>query len=209
MEVMGLRERRRIQTREAIIGATLDLCAQRGFGATTVDAIAERADVSRRTFFRFFPTKENVLIALESDFFDAAVDVLSGSGRTGLVIELVGEALVEATTRFDDEWCARFVEAARVIDEIPAVEAVGLELCARTAGRLREVLRPREDRTPDHVVELALESAVSGWRLARRRWLRHDNPGFAELRELVREHVDALAAAAALVATATESRPAP
>ncbi len=205
MEVMGLRERRRIQTREAIIAATLDLCAHRGFGATTVDAIAERADVSRRTFFRFFATKEAVLVALESDLFDAAVDALGGSGKTGLVSKLVGEALIDATTRFDDVWCARFVDAARLIDEIPAVEAAGLELCARTIGRFRELLRPQEGRTPDHVFELALESAVSGWRLARRQWLRQESPAFADLRELVRGHVDALAAAAALVATATES----
>ncbi|HET9773059.1 MAG TPA: TetR family transcriptional regulator [Acidimicrobiia bacterium] len=49
------------RTRAAIVEAALELFSEQGFTETTVDAIAERADVGRRTFFRYFPAKESVL----------------------------------------------------------------------------------------------------------------------------------------------------
>jgi AcrR family transcriptional regulator len=57
----SLRKKHLDRTRQSIIEAAYGLFEQRGFHATTVDDIAERADVAPRTFFRYFPTKESVL----------------------------------------------------------------------------------------------------------------------------------------------------
>jgi len=57
----GRRERRRAETRERIFRAALKLFAERGFPATTVEAITEAADVGKGTFFNYFPSKEHVL----------------------------------------------------------------------------------------------------------------------------------------------------
>ena len=57
----GLRERKKRATRKAIHDAGLRLFAEHGFAATTMDQIAEAADVSRATVFVYFPTKEDVV----------------------------------------------------------------------------------------------------------------------------------------------------
>ena len=61
MTNVSLRQRHADRTRAAIAEAALELFADRGFAATTVDDIASRAEVAPRTFFRYFPTKESVL----------------------------------------------------------------------------------------------------------------------------------------------------
>ena len=67
----SLRERKKADTREAIRGAAVDLFCRDGFEATTMDAVAAAADVSVRTVFRYFPTKEDLVFAdVEADLED-------------------------------------------------------------------------------------------------------------------------------------------
>ena len=63
----GLRERKKIRTRQSIRREAFRLIEENGYAATTVEQIAEAAEVSPSTFFRYFPTKESVLLADELD----------------------------------------------------------------------------------------------------------------------------------------------
>src|SRR5690606_7272503 len=64
---LGLRERKKIKTRMAIREATYDLIKEQGYDGTTVEQIAERAEVSPSTVFRYFPTKEDIVLTDEYD----------------------------------------------------------------------------------------------------------------------------------------------
>ncbi|ADD39823.1 TetR/AcrR family transcriptional regulator [Stackebrandtia nassauensis] len=59
----GLRERKKQRTRDALVAAAVDLFQRQGYEHTTVAQIAEAAELSTRTFFLHFPTKEDVLLA--------------------------------------------------------------------------------------------------------------------------------------------------
>lgn len=64
---MGLRERKKIKTRQAIRREAYRLFREHGYDATTVDQIAEAAEISPSTFFRYFPSKEDVVLTDEYD----------------------------------------------------------------------------------------------------------------------------------------------
>lgn len=66
----GLRERKKQRTRATLIDVAARLCVEQGYDNTTVDQIAAAADVSARTFSRYFPNKEAVVVAVISDVAD-------------------------------------------------------------------------------------------------------------------------------------------
>lgn len=93
MPTTGLRERKKARTREAIMAAAFDLFDRHGFAATTVGQIADAAQVSPRTFFRYFPAKDDVVF----DGFDDALGLWADALRSAPAGTSLGEAMRRAT----------------------------------------------------------------------------------------------------------------
>lgn len=94
-DTTDLRERRRLATRAEIEAAAIDLFAQRGSERTTVEDIAATAGVSQRTFFRYFPTKEDAALDVNRVFQEAIATRIAGSSGLPDVFEAVSAALAE------------------------------------------------------------------------------------------------------------------
>lgn len=76
--VPNRRERRVIETRNAIVTAARELIEEHGYAHTTIEQIAVAADVAPRTFFRYFPTKESLLFAALDELRAEMLDQLEG-----------------------------------------------------------------------------------------------------------------------------------
>jgi AcrR family transcriptional regulator len=109
----GLRERKKLRTREAIVSAALKLFARDGYEGTTVAGIAAAADVSERTVYTYFAAKEDVLFADHADFERELRSALDS--RTGEVsaLDVLRETIVENLSRFDDQSRLRWQVVSR------------------------------------------------------------------------------------------------
>ena len=103
---LGLRELKKKRTRATIVDVAARLCAQRGYENTTVDQIAAAADISPRTFSRYFPSKEAVIGALVEDTSEHVAEALSRQPRDITEHEALARAHIElfrAAERGDPE----------------------------------------------------------------------------------------------------------
>jgi AcrR family transcriptional regulator len=135
---MGLREAKKLQTRETIAAEAMRLFAKRGFDHVTVAEVAEAAGVSEKTVFNYFPTKEDL-------FFDevparrAALVAAVRERRQGWsVFAALREVHTAQCARFADP---RFAVFARIIEESPALQAKELEVMGGFADALADALR--------------------------------------------------------------------
>jgi len=99
----GLRERKKQKTRELIATTGLALFAERGYQATTVAEIAEAAEVSERTVFSYFPTKEDILFSDHVALQEGVAAALASRPAGSPALDVVRDFIVEHLSRFDDQ----------------------------------------------------------------------------------------------------------
>ncbi|KQS14395.1 TetR family transcriptional regulator [Curtobacterium sp. MCLR17_007] len=100
----GLRERKRRATRLAIQQAALRIAIEDGLAAVTVDEVSRRADISPRTFFNYFPSKEQAILGDDPTLpDDQALDAFVAGGPTGELLGDVGALLVHSARELIEE----------------------------------------------------------------------------------------------------------
>ncbi|MFC0238937.1 TetR family transcriptional regulator [Rhodopseudomonas telluris] len=98
----GLRERKRRETSQRISDVALELFLDKGFDATTLDEIAENAGISRRTFFYYFASKDDILTAYLGRRTDELRAAVLQSASAGEPIDVVRNALLTLASKFGD-----------------------------------------------------------------------------------------------------------
>ncbi|MBY5437569.1 TetR family transcriptional regulator [Rhizobium leguminosarum] len=141
----GRRERKRRQTRERIEQAAMTLFLQRGFEATTIEDITEAADVSKRSFFDYFPSKEEVVFAWQDAFADRLMAAIAARPVDESSVTAV-EAAITATViaAVDEPGLAR----GELIHRTPALKARDQLKYAKLEQKLAEALLLRKGGDP-------------------------------------------------------------
>ncbi|MER5886866.1 TetR family transcriptional regulator [Streptomyces sp. NPDC001941] len=156
----GLRERKKLKTRAAIRGAAHRLIAAQGWEATTVEQIAREADVSPSTVFRYFPAKEDIVLADEYATLIADALRLRPADEPPLQsLRVVVLAAVRAVLAAEE---AEVAQRARLMTEVPSVRARVAEATARASRVLAAALAERAGRAPDDLEARVFAAAVLG-----------------------------------------------
>ncbi|MEU1083125.1 TetR/AcrR family transcriptional regulator [Streptomyces sp. NPDC005908] len=143
----GLRERKKIKTREAIRTATYALVEQQGYDSTTIEQIAERAEVSPSTVFRYFPTKEDIVVTDEYD--EPLLAELAARPADEPWADSVRYVIRKTIQLAVAEQPDVTVLRSRLMVEVPAVRSRMAESLSETGRLLTEAIAGRTGLDPD------------------------------------------------------------
>jgi AcrR family transcriptional regulator len=169
----GLRERQKLQTREAILEAASRLFAERGFDAVTVAAVARAADVSEMTVFNHFPTKEDLFFA-KMQFFEERLLASVQDRASGVsLVEAFRQPVIEGLTNLSsDDRAHQIADAAALMARSPALQIREREIVAGFTDRLTERLAAETGAHHDDVEPRAVAEALMGAHRALVRYVR-------------------------------------
>jgi AcrR family transcriptional regulator len=156
----GLRERKKARTRAAIREHALRLFREQGYPGTTVEQIAAAAEVSPATFFRYFPTKEDVV--LQDDFDIVTLAALEAQPAGLSPIAAFRAAAVESLRTMSPDDLQRFRETTHLTAVVPEVRARALDEFARTIDGIAAALARRIGRGPDDFATRTMAGAIIG-----------------------------------------------
>jgi len=156
----GLRERKKARTRAAIREHALRLFREQGYTATTVDQIAEAADVSPSTFFRYFPTKEDVVLQDEIDVL--AIGAFESQPPGLSPVAAFRAAARDAFAAMGPADLAKLQETAELTLTVPELRARAMDEFARTIEEIARAAARRSGRDPDDFGARVLAGAIVG-----------------------------------------------
>ena len=177
-------------TRGRLQEVSLELFRERGFDSVTVAEIAQRAEVTERTFYRYFADKREVLFDGQERLREAFVAGVAACPADASPLDLAAGALDRAAEFFADDRRSWSRARQSVIENDPALQERELLKLAALSAALAGALHERG--VSDQRAGLTADLAVSVFRIAFARWI---SPGEVQsMRELQRDVLDTLQA---------------
>jgi AcrR family transcriptional regulator len=164
------------------------LFAQQGYDETTVEQIAAAAEISPSTFFRYFKTKEDVVV--QDRYDDMIIEAIIAAPKDLAPVQAIRHALGQAFVGIDAAEIEQSFERARLVLNHPALRARSLQNMVETTGAMSVALAARMGREPSDTRVRALCGACMGALLeCVMRWLEHGGP-LIELAAMIDEALD-------------------
>jgi len=160
----GLRERKKARTRAAIQRHAIRLFREHGYDATTVEQIAAAAEVSPSTFFRYFPTKEDVL--LRDDLDEAFVAAFREQPPGRALVPAVRATLREQFARMSEADQTQMRQANELALSVPSVRMRVMDELTRSLDLVGAAIADRAGRAADDPEVRALAGMILGVVLA-------------------------------------------
>ena len=156
----GLRERKKARTRASLREHALRLFREQGYTATTVEQIAAAAEVSPSTFFRYFPTKEDLV--LQDDMDTRMIEALEQQppGLSAIAAVRAAARQMFASYTADDMDVIR--ETTRLTMTVPEIRSRAMDEFARSIGVVAEAVARRAGRPADDLAVRTVAGAVIG-----------------------------------------------
>ena len=156
----SLRERKKARTRASIREHALRLFREQGYAATTTEQIAAAAEVSPSTFFRYFPTKEDVV--LQDDMDVRMFEAIERQPQTLSPIAAIRAAVKDALASYGPDELERFRTSTELTLTVPEVRARALDEFGRTIEQIAAAVAARAGLSPGDMHVRVLAGAVLG-----------------------------------------------
>lgn len=156
----SLRERKKAKTRKALADTATELFAEQGFDHTTVEEIAEACDVSPRTFFRYFSSKEDVLFAAGDERLRQLLDAIASRPSGEAPLRSMREAALSLVPEYTSDR-AQLTTRKRITAETQSLRSRGLERQLGWEDAVTDVLGQRLTDAGPATIELRLVAGVA------------------------------------------------
>jgi AcrR family transcriptional regulator len=175
---LPLRERKKLRTHRALADAALRMFGEQGFDKTTLEELADAAEVSKSTFFRFFPAKEAVAVEAEAELWQAYLSALADRQLSGPVLGELHQTLAAALAGLDPGWDQRFLATRRLVAAEPALLAYVEHYRAGIRNQVIDCLAGKLGLSPEDLrLHVLAELAVTAFSVSGRYWVRHGGQG--------------------------------
>ncbi|GLZ80618.1 TetR family transcriptional regulator [Actinorhabdospora filicis] len=196
-----LRERKKQRTRRQLVDTAIELFTAHGFDAVTLDRLVGEVEVSQRTFFRMFASKEDVALDPERHFWRSFAAALREAPLDGPLLGVLEGVLLANIAAMPPEWTVQFRASRRLAEATPALNAKSLRFCADATAEVVTGLAGRTGADPGGLpLRLAVDLMLAAWNAAVHDWPDEDG-GLPRLAQDVRAAFAALPAALTLTVT--------